>query len=333
MKRLMYYPGFEVQSTEWLKFALLYIDKLEPIIPPTGDKHLTRLFNKLRDETDLIQIHRPEYHEGEMATLDAIECIEKILRHPQAYSRIFHRSNFIDYWKKPETHRYLLFDEKFADYWRTFCLEHNFGTPAPDGILLPTEIGHLYMTLLAQIIADSKGISTITDYQSLDRFAIFSRSFDIKEQKKLTLARINLAPKLPAPLNQIPIEQFIKFRNQREFQEKLRSFHIELNNYFDNLENGQSGKAFVESFENIWSEFVGDIVRISVETISFGLGVWLAVNNPHITSAEYLKEVAVAGASLTVGSVVDINNTWRNTKTKRYARKYLSSLRTLRPTF
>jgi hypothetical protein len=38
---LIYYPGFEVQNPDWLKLALLYIDRLDPIIPVSDDKYLT----------------------------------------------------------------------------------------------------------------------------------------------------------------------------------------------------------------------------------------------------------------------------------------------------
>lgn len=316
MKRLIYYPGFEVQDTEWLKFALLYIDRLEPIIPPSGDKYLTRLFNQLSHETDLIQIHRPEYHEGEMATLDAIENVEKILRHPGQFSRIFRHANILDLWRNPQTHDYLLFEGKFTENWKSFCLNNGFATPAREGILLPTAVGHLYMTLLAQIISDSKGISAITDHTSLDRYAIFSRSFDVDEREKMTLARATINLKLPVNLKRISVDQLIQFRNQREFKQKLAAFHAELDNYFSNIEGGNSEKNFVESFDNVWKDFAGDILRLGVDTVSFGLGVWLAVNAPQITTVEYLKEIVVAGASLAIGSSIDISNTWKNTRTK-----------------
>lgn len=33
MKELLYYPGFEIKNETWLKFALLYLDHISPIIP------------------------------------------------------------------------------------------------------------------------------------------------------------------------------------------------------------------------------------------------------------------------------------------------------------
>jgi hypothetical protein len=37
LKKLIYYPSFEAEDINWLKFALLYIDVLKPIIPRSGD--------------------------------------------------------------------------------------------------------------------------------------------------------------------------------------------------------------------------------------------------------------------------------------------------------
>jgi hypothetical protein len=46
MKKLIYYPGFKAEDINWLKFALFYIDVLKPIIPYTGDAHLSDTFRR-----------------------------------------------------------------------------------------------------------------------------------------------------------------------------------------------------------------------------------------------------------------------------------------------
>jgi hypothetical protein len=54
MQRMVYYPGFEVANSTWLKFALLYINTLRPIIPPNGYNYLSNQHRMLKEETDLI---------------------------------------------------------------------------------------------------------------------------------------------------------------------------------------------------------------------------------------------------------------------------------------
>jgi len=333
MHELIYYPGFEVQNPDWLKFALLYIDKLDPIVPVSGDKYLTDLFRKLKEETDLIHTHRPDYAEGEKATLDAIDVVEKILCRPQAYSRIFRNNNVVNIWKHPANHRYALFEAKYTHTWEIFCRSNGLATPTQEGLHVPKELGLIYMTLLSQIIADSRGISPITDYPNLDRFAIFTRSFDRPVQQETQVAHAVLELKLPADLNRISLDQVIEFRNRSGFKERLGAFHNELNNYLDGIEKGSTEREFVNSFDGVWKDFAGDIARLGLDTVSFGLGAWILLNSTQITTEAYLKEIVVAGTALVVGSVIDIRKAWKNTETKRFTRKYLADLKRLQPSY
>ncbi len=101
MNELIYYPGFEVTQIDWLKFALLYIDKLCPIIPMAGDSHLSDVSKRIIADTDLINIHRPDMDEGSKATLDALEYVDKILRTPQRYSAFFGQDDILGTWRQP----------------------------------------------------------------------------------------------------------------------------------------------------------------------------------------------------------------------------------------
>src|SRR6185295_2420058 len=100
MDKLIYYPGFEIADVEWAKFALLYLDTLSPIIPIAGENHLSDTFHRLRDETDLLDVHRPSFREGYPATLDALDQVEKILTNPVRYEPIFGRRNIISDWRR-----------------------------------------------------------------------------------------------------------------------------------------------------------------------------------------------------------------------------------------
>lgn len=331
MRELIYYPGFEVQNLDWLKFALLYIDELNPIIPKSGDRHLTNLSRKLTNETDLIRAHRPDYEEGEKATLDAIDVVEKILRQPQAYSRIFWNNNMVDNWRRPENHNYTLFKDKYTYTWELFCQNNGLATSTPEGIGIPKELGFIYMTLLAQIIADSRGISPITDHARLDRFSIFTRRAGYPERKKLKVAQAVLQLRLPENLNHIKLDEIIKFRNRPGFKNRLNAFHTELDKFFNDIENGSSPERFVNSFNNVWQDFCGDIATLGLGAMSFGLGTWILINSPQTTTEAYLKELVIGGASLAVGSVIGFRNTWKNSQTRWYTRKYLANLSQLKP--
>ncbi|MBT3202526.1 MAG: hypothetical protein HN350_21715 [Phycisphaerales bacterium] len=89
MQRMVYYPGFEVANSTWLKFALLYINTLRPIIPPNGYNYLSNQHRMLKEETDLIVPLDPNLREASRATKDAILVIEKVLENPRLYPRTF----------------------------------------------------------------------------------------------------------------------------------------------------------------------------------------------------------------------------------------------------
>jgi hypothetical protein len=331
MKRLIYYPGFEVKDINWLKFALLYLDKLEPIIPWSGDDYLSTLFSRLSNDTDLIQIHRPQDEEGERASYDALEIIEKILEHPERF--MYMRSiSRISRWKNPLNHTYTLFQDKYTYPWEDFCESNKLATKTKEGIKMSGELAYIYMALLAQAVADSKELSPITDKPRLDLLSVLSRRVVAPTSKRINLAKSVLELKLPANITHINIDEIIKFRNKRGYKERLSAFHEEIENFYNKLEDGKTATDFVKSFSRIYNEFTGEILKLGMGVIGLGLGVWILVDSAQSTSAKYTKEM-LGGLSLMIGSTISIKKTWKNTKTKRYCRKYIASLRHIRPSF
>jgi hypothetical protein len=331
MKNLIYYPGFEMQQKNWLKFALLYIDTLNPIIPRSGDRQLTDLHRKLLGETDLIQFHRPETQEGWLATLDAIDQTEKVITRPKSYSPVFGEGDFVSAWKSLDNHDYTLFKEKYSDDWKHFCLANNFATEVDEGIKLHQDLAFVYMTLLAHTIGDARGIAPISDYPTLDKFAIFTQKVDQLESKNVEVAQAVIELELPANFEEIQLDDLISLRNRPGFKERLAAFHQQFDEYFDSVEKGSRPGKFVASLDSIWNDFSDDILITGIGAVSFGVGLWITMSSPQAGMGDYLKAIA-GGATLTVGGAVKIKNTWKNTKTKRYTRKYLTDLTRLRPT-
>jgi len=330
MRELIYYPSFEIQNNDWVKFALLYLNQLDPIIPKTGEKYLTDDYKKLINETDLIKPFRPSYHEGEMATLDAIDKIEKIFKHPKAYASIFNDKNFIKKWKNKKHQTCTLFREKYTHYWGEFCEHNKIGHFSAQGLLISSDIANIYMTILAQCVADIKGVSPITDNKFLDHFSIFTRKSKKHTQDIIKTAQAVINLKLPKNLNEIAIDKIIKFRNKNGFKEKQKAFHCEIENYLCKLETDPNPDEFNNQLGNLWQDFSDDIAQIGTGTIAFGLGAWLLFQGSGDITAPAFKELA-GGAAITVGSVIAIRKTWKNTKTKRMTRRYLSNISTIQP--
>ena len=71
MKDMIFYPGFEVKDETWLKFALLYLDCIRPIIPYTiapKEEYISETFLRIMDETDPVHPYRPDFNEGMCAS-------------------------------------------------------------------------------------------------------------------------------------------------------------------------------------------------------------------------------------------------------------------------
>ncbi|MFW5647649.1 MAG: hypothetical protein ACOCG5_01045 [Candidatus Alkaliphilus sp. MAG34] len=126
MRELIYYPSFEFSNINWIKFALLYIKQLDSIVPVSGDKHLSDFFNKIRNETDLIKLHRPKYlNESYPASLDAMEQIEKILENPNRYRPTFNKINIVDMWKQRQHQNHILYEGKYTNEFGRYCIDNN----------------------------------------------------------------------------------------------------------------------------------------------------------------------------------------------------------------
>ncbi|MBD2093340.1 hypothetical protein H6F67_26195 [Microcoleus sp. FACHB-1515] len=328
MQDLIYYPGFEIQNPDWLKFALLYLDKLNPIIPKTGDQYLSSLFQRLKDETDLIEMHRPRDDEGFRATLDAIEEIEKVLSNPYRYAEVFHREDVDQIWKDSTSWRATLFRDKYTGVFEKFCIQNKLGKPCQNGLQLHRDVLWIYMTILSQVIADARGISAITDNPFLDKFSIFARKANVTDEHVVEAAQCVLNLKLPANLSSLSLEDIIRHRNRSGFREKQKAFHLELNNFLSSVEAGNLER-FSESPDNILKDFADDILLLSTGVLSFGAGVWVAVQSP-LTVGVGVAMIA-QGLDQTANRYVSIKSTWKNTKSKRFARRYLSDLSTLKP--
>lgn len=77
MHRLLYYPNFEIQDQNFLKFALLYIDEIRPIIPERARESLGDSMRNILRNTELINPYSPSYENGRLASVAAIKYLEE----------------------------------------------------------------------------------------------------------------------------------------------------------------------------------------------------------------------------------------------------------------
>lgn len=326
MQNLIYYPSFESSNENWLKYSLLYIDNFNPIIPIEGDAYLTDEFRRVQDETDLINIHRPTYEEGNNATIRALEEVEFILKNPYRYNDIFHTANVVREWKNVGQWEYEVFDAKYTYDWKSFCLESGIAQESRNGLLMSKKLALLYMTILAKEVAYYRNASPITDVEELDNYAIFSQTQRPGVDKQIDLAKGIIDLKIPN-LNEVSIHRLIDFRN--EHRGKLRQFNAELDKFYTGVSNAESPEKFVSNFENVYSELKNQFLSIGVSLTTLTLGAWILINKPDATNPQYLEQVS-KGIGFLLTSGLALNNFHKKSKSERYCRKYLAKLGTLR---
>lgn len=327
MKRLLYYPSFEVRSINWLKFALLYLDKLSPIIPEEGDLYLSEDYKRLSNETDLLAPYRPDNADSWQASEDAISLIEKILKNPAYYSEVLSESDFINDWKNPETHDFTIFRAKYSLALERFSRKNKLGKRCKQGIKVNRTLGLIFMSLLTGIISDKIDISPITDYSNLYNISILTRQCSNQTEEKVNIAKGIIKLQLPKNLSEISIDKIIKHRNSKGYKERLNAFHLELEKYFIDLENGEAETGFLNSQDNLFKEFSDEIVTLGIGIASFALGLTIFVKDPSIF-LPYINQLSI-GAVLTANSIIAIRSKWGYTENKRFTRKYLADLEKL----
>lgn len=329
MQHLIYYPGFEIVNQIWLKFALLYINKLNPIIPPSGNILLTELHKKLCNETDLIDEHKPKYNEGEKATLYALETADKILRRPYWYRSIFGTKKFIEKWKNPKYQKYKLFYEKYTADWEKFCVNEGLARNSENGILVNQDLGMIYMTILAQTIADGRGISPITDNNNLDKFLTFinknNQSFDNNYKIKKRVIELEL----PKNLQEISIDNIISFRNQNNFKTKQNAFHLEIEKFIENSKGNPNPHKFKRTMNSNISDYFDELLPLGTGIAAIGIGVWILVSSNIPDSLQYAEKIT-GGLSTATGSYLAIKSIAKSSRNKRFNRKFLSDLSKLK---
>jgi hypothetical protein len=325
MERLIYYPGFESTNEDWLKFALLYIDKLSPIVPPRLHKKYSSLYSQITSESDLIVQHPPAYQDGYLSALDTIEILKRIEADPYSFDQFFKDANVVRAWRSKNIQNYTLYREKYSHELAHYCVENGYATENDNGIRIPESLGILYMTVLANRIADDKNISPITDYTQLDDLSFFLKKTAPVVTAETVNAKGIISLKLPAKINKLKLGDVLKLRNSNGFKENQAAFHKELKSFLAKLETGDYSGDFIDKYNKAGASFTEQILAGGSDVLTVGLGTWMLLSKVAPGLDEVLK-VATAATGVVIKQGFSISKAWKNTQQDRNCRRYLASL-------
>ncbi|EOO05700.1 hypothetical protein IAW_05009 [Bacillus cereus str. Schrouff] len=331
MTDFLYYPGFEIEDDEWLKFALLYMIKVHTIVPFEADNYLSVKHRDLKNSTNLLESYRPTYDEGEKSTYDAIDIIQNIINKPKRNLGILGEVNILDFWRQIQYQDTELFNTKFSPEFVSFCGDYGLCHETYNGIRLPKQLALIYMSVFAHNIGDHTGMSVITDTKEQRQISRINNKAwkynpcfeELKSMKKLIELQI------PVNLKEIPLVEIIKLRNKQSFQKKLNAFHTALSDFTNTtgqkLTEGNC-KQIKEHLKASILDLTVDITGVATGTVATALGVWLVFSS-HGSNYELAKEFLGFGA--TVGGAIQVYDKIQTTQNKYLAARYLTDLKKL----
>lgn len=323
MKDLIYYPTFEPQSLNWLKYALIYIDRFSPIIPIAGKKDLSDVFNLVESETDLIRIVEPEGYHGDRATPKAIEKIESIRKDPKLFSNIFKKENIIQTWSDPGNWNEKLYQKKYNDHFEHFCETQGFGIRNDDGLFLSESLASFYMTFLVDEISFDKQASPITDIPELDELSTSLRIKSVQDDNVINAAKIIINYNLPDNIEKVDLERIIQFRNDSGISEQRKSFNKTVEDFYASVELNFDPFTYLEKINELNRGLRNEIIKFFGNAIPLVLICTLLTNAS--ASLEIIAKMLQGGATLY--NLKAVGKEWKLGKDRRSARKFLSKVR------
>lgn len=326
MEPLIYYPTFEPPSDTWLKFALLYFENFKPIVPYNRQHLISESFRLVERETDLVDLYAPHYDDGYRASIQSVEEVEKILNDTYNRSPLFRQVNVLSKWRDPGYWNFIVFREKFSENWWDFCEKNRLGRQTPDGILMSEELAFLYMTYLAKEIAFRESAAIITDNTKFDNFTNYAKAMTPKVDQGTKFAKGIFNFLLPIDLAEIPVTKLIEFRNKN--RHLIKAFNMELDNVQKKISQGYSQKDFIESYNNIYSEYSREVLLQGLGIASIPFAAYILIKSPNATSSEYIKDI-LGALGIVLGGGYALNKALKDTQNKRYCKKYLTNLERL----
>ncbi len=326
MKDLVYFPTFEPSSEAWLKFALLYMEQFNPIIPNSRYNTLSPTYQRIMEAADLIEPYNPTSDQGERASIKAIEYLDKMRQQRHRYSALFNESNVIRLFQNEQDMNFEIYTEKFSYNWKRYCLENQLGIETNDGIRVHENLAFIYMTFLAEEIAFEHGKSIITDSNRFDHFLNFKQSTPSEARTRQKLAQSVISLAVPGNVSELTFAQLIKFRQRN--RERIRAFNTELDNTMSSVENRITATDFIDRYNSIYSELNAEIIAQGVGIITIPLSAYLVISDPNTGMPGYLEKTLRSLGMVLAGNLA-LRGRWKEIATRHNCRKYLTNLNRL----
>lgn len=325
MKDFLYYPGFEIEDEEWLKFALLYMDGVNTIVPKYAsflERTDTRI---IKENTNLLQVYNPSYKEGRDSSYEVIKILEDFFA-SKFYSS---EKNIFDSWKLKELQTVELYSGKYSNEFEDYCIDKSIASKSHNGILISKELSMTYMSIFAHNIGDRNGMSIITDFRDQQNLVLLNKhtqSYNSELVELNTLKSI-ININIPAHIKDVPLADIINLRNKEDFQSKLKAFNKALNDFTNSTNQNLSEENYKDFLDCLHYETnnLKSIIKANMpEIISFNLMMGLTIANSQ-SKFEMIQSV-VSASPLLISPIRDVYKVYRHELSNNLAPRYLTDL-------
>lgn len=208
--KALYYPYILIPDNLWLRRAILYWDKISPIVPWEVEQEIpqTHISKELKGYGVLDFIH-PEDTLGWGEGRELSEFFLKIVTSEEFLSKIGppEKRNYSSRIHKHKFTDGLLNELRSLDLFKVKEDNYNW-------LLFENRTGTIYMGFLASSLANRLDLEPITDNKSYQNGFLWSQL--IPSASPEIFISLVLEELLPVPKEEIPVKKLIKFKEKHE---------------------------------------------------------------------------------------------------------------------
>ncbi|MFM5253304.1 hypothetical protein [Aeromonas hydrophila] len=247
MKTYIYYPGMEVRDELWLKFALLYLERLAFVFTVSEKSGLTALLQTLEQETDLLA-ERPDAAFFAAITPQLESQLSSLLAPDFVRHKVFGNKELIGRWRTPANHDCFCPAQAGLERLHGFCLAHGFASREEGGFRMARRFANLLSMRLAREWALANEGALITDHDYLDRLLHLLES-RYHNRGGQDCFHLEIPLQVPTHLADISFAELIALRSRSGFRQQLAEFNQALDALLAMLGSGYAEPAVLTRFE------------------------------------------------------------------------------------
>ncbi|UNP87330.1 hypothetical protein MNZ22_10655 [Aeromonas encheleia] len=284
MKTYIYYPGMEVRDELWLKFALIYLERLAFVFTVSEKSGLTALLERLRQQTDLLA-ERPDASFFAAITPQLESQLGGLLAPDFARHKVFGNRELIDRWRASPNHDCFCPAQAGLERLHGFCLAAGFASQDEGGIRMARRFANLLSMRLAREWALANEGALITDHDYLDRLLHLLES-RYHHRGGQDCFHLEIPLQVPTHLGEITFDELIALRARSGFRQQLAEFHQALDALLAMLGSGYAEPAVLTRFEQAQQ---GLNLLLGGETRSLPLTTLISTGLPAMAMIHRLK--------------------------------------------